>query len=683
MAITPRAKTRRIAGIDQSCYGNPDGPGGSLEGQVPGVTDSDLDGVHAEAVGRLQAALLRGDAVSDGVRWLYYQHPVFAFALFTAAVHRRFGSGPDSDEISGFAARTVRAAADDASPGFRAFDAELLIRLSLGEPGLVEEISGDLNPAEIAIPVLDRLFAERPPGPVDVADLFAQAGSMADFLVDLDPGAPEAYTAAVDALPYSSPPTLTGQDTPGWRPDAASLPIDRRQLEAEVAACTQVLESDPRAGWALCRRARAYQAMGCHDEALADCARQLDRNPRTAWALCTRGECHLKVDDYEAAATDFTRALELLPDRAWVINYRGEAYRLGGHADEAMADFNAAIELERSAWALGRRGHMHRCADRHELAMADFTAALDLDPDDAFALLGRGETLAALGRHEDALADFVHADAVMPGDHRIVQARAGALSQLDRCEEAIAEYTRALALPADPDWKRSDYLGRGLNYQIQGRHEEAVADLTAAVAGEASGEAFPFLWRGRSYQALGLHGQALADYELAVQLDPDDPDALAHRGSGHRSLEHYELALADYDRAVSLAPDSYAALAGRAEVHLALDSHEAALADFARAIEIYARGTWALAGRAEVLRNLSRHDEAVTDYNRLLALDPEDADALAGRGQCLLAMGRADEGRRDIKRATELDPELAEELGAYLDAPGSESPEQLTPDGAG
>jgi hypothetical protein len=53
----------------------------------PAVVD-DVESVKAEAVSRLQAALVSGDAVGDAVRWAFYRNPTFMFAGIPATRHR-------------------------------------------------------------------------------------------------------------------------------------------------------------------------------------------------------------------------------------------------------------------------------------------------------------------------------------------------------------------------------------------------------------------------------------------------------------------------------------------------------------------------------------------------------------------------------------------------------------------
>ena len=65
--------------------------------------------------------------------------------------------------------------------------------------------------------------------------------------------------------------------------------------------------------------------------------------------------------------------------------------------------------------------------------------------------------------------------------------------------------------------KRAAYLAR------QNRHEEALADYTAAL--QVVGANKPMLLRNRAfcYGKLGRHAEALADCEASIEEDPENP----------------------------------------------------------------------------------------------------------------------------------------------------------------
>ena len=447
----------------------------------------DVDAVKAEAVSRLRAALLSGEAVSDAVRWACYRNPVFTVTLFAAAVDRRFGPRPDADEISAFVRRAGWAAGGDASAGFPAHEAELLIRMSLGELGLVSDIDAGLNHTEIVVTVLDRLFAEWSIGPYEVQELFAQAMTAADFAEDVDPDVAQAdrswFAAGMHASSFAHPLERAVPGAPGGHPDVAPGPPDQGQLAAEIAASTQVLDSDPQAWWALCRRAHAYRAMGRYDEALADCSRRLEHNPLAPWAIGVRGEIYSLLGRHEEALADFSRGVELHPSAAWALAGRARALQDLGRHEEAAVAYGQALVLNPDAdWALGSRGECHLQLRQCEDAVADFTRAIEMRPDWTWAINYRGEAHRLAEHEDDALADFSRAIELEPSAWTLARR-----ADLNRCagrfEKALADFNAALSLePADA----FALLGRGQTLTFFGRHEEALADFDRAVNLEPS-----------------------------------------------------------------------------------------------------------------------------------------------------------------------------------------------------
>ena len=79
--------------------------------------DSEFGAIKAEAISRLQAALVSGNAVSEAIRWAFYRNPLFMYVLFAAAIEDRFGSGADVAEISAFVGRAGAMAGGDADVG--------------------------------------------------------------------------------------------------------------------------------------------------------------------------------------------------------------------------------------------------------------------------------------------------------------------------------------------------------------------------------------------------------------------------------------------------------------------------------------------------------------------------------------------------------------------------------------
>ena len=84
---------------------------------------------------------------------------------------------------------------------------------------------------------------------------------------------------------------------------------------------------------------------------------------------------------------------------------------------------------------------------------------------------------------------------------------------------------------------------------------------------------------------------------IAIELEPDSPDAWTARGDLYQQMNLYEQALTDYHRAVELDPADATAVSGRGFIYQLMDRYEEALADSNRAIELDPNDAWVTATR--------------------------------------------------------------------------------------
>src|SRR5882672_9777949 len=105
--------------------------------------------------------------------------------------------------------------------------------------------------------------------------------------------------------------------------------------------------------------------------------------------------------------------------------------------------------------------------------------------------------------------------------------------------------------------------GRGLIYQGDKQHEQAIADFTAA-SGLTPQRAEPLLARANSYLALDKVKEAASDLDEAVQADPNSAQAWSARGIIYERLGDKAKASASYGRALALRPKDEAARTGLA-----------------------------------------------------------------------------------------------------------------------
>jgi protein O-GlcNAc transferase len=160
----------------------------------------------------------------------------------------------------------------------------------------------------------------------------------------------------------------------------------------------------------------------------------------------------------------------------------------------------------------------------------------------------------------------------------------------------------------------------------------------------------------------GRYDDALRTCDQALAIQPEDPEALNHRGLTLKNLGRLEASLASYDRALAIDPAYADALNNRGNTLQRLGRFAEALASYDRALAQRPDDADALNHRGNVLQRLQRLDEALASYDRALAIRPDFAAGWNNRGNILQLAGRFDEAFLSYDRALEIRPDYAEAL---------------------
>ena len=193
---------------------------------------------------------------------------------------------------------------------------------------------------------------------------------------------------------------------------------------------------------------------------------------------------------------------------------------------------------------------------------------------------------AILQRHERALAAC---DKVIDGKNLAGRDLAEAL--LDRADleapgqqeayaRALADYARALVLAPN---LAAAYWRRGKAKLLYARDlKAALDDLDVALRIDPSQPEF-LVTRSSILAWLGRPDPALADLDSALQLDPGCLHALTNRGLAYSDRGDWARALVDFDAALRLSPDDFGLHGFRAAVRRRLGDEVGAKADEAKA----------------------------------------------------------------------------------------------------
>jgi tetratricopeptide (TPR) repeat protein len=218
--------------------------------------------------------------------------------------------------------------------------------------------------------------------------------------------------------------------------------------------------------------------------------------------------------------------------------------------DELAQPLTARINKSSSNWQdWFSRGAINYHFRDCELAIADLSRAIELKPDDPAPWEVRGLAYNAIGEYQKASDDFTEALRLDPNHWEPCLNRAVALFHLKRWNEAIADYDKVLQV--NPN--HFGALGeRAQAHYALANFDAAVRDYTKAIE-LAKDQPFRFLFchRAHCYSLMGRYAEARDDYERAIDLRPNDVDALNNYAAHLASVPVDSLR--DGKRAVELA----------------------------------------------------------------------------------------------------------------------------------
>ena len=154
----------------------------------------------------------------------------------------------------------------------------------------------------------------------------------------------------------------------------------------------------------------------------------------------------------------------------------------------------------------------------------------------------------------------------------------------------------------------------------------------------------------------GDYQGAIADYNLALQINPNNPDIYYQRGIAYFNLNNTKAALDDFNQVIRLNPKNYRGYVGRGNAYGNKKEYDRAIADFNQALKLNSNYAKAYIGRGNAYYYKGDYNSALVNQNQALKLDPNDAAAYNGRGWAYYAKGDYDRAIADQNQALKLDP---------------------------
>ncbi len=310
--------------------------------------------------------------------------------------------------------------------------------------------------------------------------------------------------------------------------------------------------------------------------------------------------------------------------------------------DEGQSDLDKAVDAKLDAKSIPDLGKVI------ELCHSAIDKGLG-EENEAFAKELLGSTLL---QRADAYARLILRTGRRPNDPRWRQMRRAALEDLQAALAVNAKQPRAQlligrleALPGGDRQKARKALDEAVRL-----NEDIPKDLVAALMARASLMEDP--------------KERLADYDRAIELDPENADALRIRGQTHLASGNADLALGDLDASLRLQPDNVTVQFVRGQALFALQKYDLALASLNKVIEKAPEATTALVSRARIHTIKSDHKAAIADLDKTLSLSPGDIGALMLRANNYAQIGQTEKALADLDDALQFQPDLAPALRA-------------------
>ena len=195
------------------------------------------------------------------------------------------------------------------------------------------------------------------------------------------------------------------------------------------------------------------------------------------------------------------------------------------------------------------------------------------------------------------------------------------------------------------------YIGGG---KAKEEADEGAVAEDDAVAEAASPEQHNGL--GRIHLRNGEPDKALTEFQKALELDPNNAEALLNIGAIRQSEGRTDLAQQLVQQALKVDPNSIGALAQLAEIRRDQNQLGEAIRLFGEALAIDDSQPFLYLGMGDVLQRAGRFEEAERAFQSVLELEPDSFQARYNLGVTYTNMGRVEDAVAQYEAALQVDP---------------------------
>jgi serine/threonine protein kinase/tetratricopeptide (TPR) repeat protein len=332
-------------------------------------------------------------------------------------------------------------------------------------------------------------------------------------------------------------------------------------VSSAIALFGRALERDPNYALAYAGLGQAYwarydatQEPEWLDKATQACERAVALASDSANGHICLGTVYVSRGRYEEAAQQFLGAVKSDPTSEGAYRGLASAYEHLGKLSQAEHTYKVAIQVRPQYWAgYASLGSFYGHQARYEEAVLEFKRAIALAPDDPHGYRNLGGIYIYTGDYEKAIGVLQKAIALYP----TVEAYSNlgvAYFNLHRFGEAVAAYEHACT-SVSRDYSSCGNLARAY-YWVPGKRGQANEFYRRAIrlAQEALSvnprDGDPHISMASYYAMMGDQSQASKHLQMALNLNPDNPEYLLTSSIVHNQFGDKDEALAWLKRAV-------------------------------------------------------------------------------------------------------------------------------------
>ena len=254
------------------------------------------------------------------------------------------------------------------------------------------------------------------------------------------------------------------------------------------------------------------------------------------------GMAYFKLVNYKEAKPILEAVLRKDPNNLVAVLILGKIAAYEGDWEKAREFDEKVVESEpQNADALKDLGTAMVAQGKYQEALSPLRGALDLRPDMTEAHFQLGKALRNLGRADDARHEMDLYQSIRDRDHS---------------GQTLVSPEKALQ---SDHWKECERL-------LNEKGEAAAIAYVDSISSETQSQWNSFYMVGMLYAALQRNNDAIRLLNKAVQVAPNDADAVAFLGRVYIRVKNYEQSEQDLKRALELSPSNQIALVGMGEL---------------------------------------------------------------------------------------------------------------------